>query len=58
MRAVTLDTRTLLNTLVAFQKGDFSARLPVDQTGVTGNIADTINQIFEMNSRIATSLPA
>src|ERR1700749_3010318 len=56
MRAVTLDTRTLLNTLVAFQKGDFSARLPVDQTGITGKIADTINQIFEMNSRMRDEL--
>jgi HAMP domain-containing protein/CheY-like chemotaxis protein/signal transduction histidine kinase len=56
MRAVTLDTRTLLNTLVAFQKGDFSARLPVDQTGTTGKIADTINQIFEMNSRMRDEL--
>ena len=56
MRAHNFNTTTLLNTLVAFQKGDFSARLPVDQTGVTGKIADTINQIFEMNSRMRDEL--
>ncbi len=56
MRSPTLDNRTLLNTLVAFHNGDFSARLPVDQTGITGKIADTINDIFEMNSRMRDEL--
>ena len=28
-----LDTSTLLKTLIAFKDGDFSVRLPVDQTG-------------------------
>jgi len=29
-----LDTSTLLKTLMAFRDGDFSVRLPVDQTGI------------------------
>ena len=37
---------------MAFQKGDFSARLPVDQTGLSGKIFDTVNSIFEMNDRM------
>src|SRR5579871_428458 len=47
-----LDTGLLLRILVAFQKGDFSVRLPVDQTGVPGKIFDTVNAIFEMNDRM------
>src|SRR5260370_35452350 len=48
-----LDTSTLLKTLIAFKDGDFSARLPVDQTGVAGKIADTLNEIFKLNERMA-----
>jgi HAMP domain-containing protein/CheY-like chemotaxis protein/signal transduction histidine kinase len=47
-----VDTGLLLRTLVAFQKGDFSVRMPVDQTGLSGKIADTLNAIFEMNDRM------
>src|SRR3954449_12342833 len=43
----------LLNTLVAFKEGDFSVRLPVDETGVTGKINDVLNDIFRMNSQMA-----
>jgi HAMP domain-containing protein/signal transduction histidine kinase/DNA-binding response OmpR family regulator len=50
----TLDTSTLLKTLIAFKDGDFSVRLPVDQTGVAGKIADTLNEIFKLNDRIAS----
>src|SRR3974390_1407932 len=49
-----LDTSTLLKTLIAFKDGDFSARLPVDQTGVAGKIADTLNEIFKLNERMAS----
>src|SRR5947199_2801784 len=48
-----LDTSTLLKTLIAFKEGDFSVRLPVDQTGVPGKIADTLNKIFKLNERMA-----
>ena len=49
-----LDTSTLLKTLIAFKDGDFSVRLPVDQTGVAGKIADTLNEIFKLNERMAS----
>jgi len=38
-----LDSRLLLNALVALRKGDFSVRLPSDLTGLNGKIADTLN---------------
>ncbi len=50
----TLDTSTLLKTLIAFKDGDFSVRLPVDQTGIAGKIADTLNDIFKLNERMAS----
>ena len=49
-----LDTSTLLKTLIAFRDGDFSVRLPVDQTGLAGKIADTLNDIFKLNERMAS----
>jgi HAMP domain-containing protein/signal transduction histidine kinase/CheY-like chemotaxis protein len=49
-----LDTSTLLKTLIAFKDGDFSVRLPVDQTGMAGKIADTLNDIFKLNERMAS----
>ena len=49
-----LDTSTLLKALIAFRDGDFSVRLPVDQTGVAGKIADTVNEIFKLNERMAS----
>ena len=51
-----LDQTKLLSTLVSFQKGDFSARLPVDRTGMAGKIADTLNSIFEMNQLLRDEL--
>src|SRR6185437_5010233 len=49
-----LDTRTLLKVLMAFKDGDFSVRLPVDQTGIAGKIADTLNDILKLNQRMAS----
>ena len=34
----TIDTRLLLKVLMAFKKGDFSARLPVEKTRTVGKI--------------------
>src|SRR4030095_14919780 len=45
----TLDAKQLLRVLTSFKKGDFSARLPVEQIGLTGKIYDTLNQIIELN---------
>src|SRR5437867_7738577 len=50
------DTRQLLAALMAFKRGDFSARLPEDWTGVSGKIADTFNTVIETNERMTREL--
>jgi HAMP domain-containing protein/signal transduction histidine kinase/CheY-like chemotaxis protein len=49
----THESTVLLKTLTAFRKGDFSVRMPVDWTGPGGKIADALNEILELNERMA-----
>src|SRR5215470_5544605 len=60
MRAVPvadiLDANQVLAALFAFKKGDFSVRLPVNQVGLAGKIADVLNDIFELNENMANEL--
>src|SRR5690349_14711459 len=56
MDSDTIDTRQLLRVLMAVKKGDFSVRMPSDETGIAGKIADTLNDIIEMNARLTTEL--
>src|SRR5580765_7204733 len=51
-----LDANQVLAALFAFKKGDFSVRLPVNQVGLAGKIADVLNDIFELNENMATEL--
>src|SRR5205809_108340 len=51
-----LDTKRLLTALVAFKRGDFSARLPDDWTGVAGKIADVFNELIRTNKRMTHEL--
>ncbi len=51
-----LDAKQLLRTLTAVKKGDFSVRMPIDETGIAGKIADTLNDIIERNERMAAEL--
>src|SRR5256884_7089541 len=51
-----LDTKQLLAALMAFKRGDFSARLPENWTGVPGKIADTFNLVIESNERMTREL--
>src|SRR5258708_28866521 len=50
--APTLDPRQLLKALRAFKKGDFSVRLPLDLTGIGGEIAATFNDVVELNDQM------
>jgi signal transduction histidine kinase/HAMP domain-containing protein/ActR/RegA family two-component response regulator len=50
------DTGQLLSALMAFKRGDFSARLPENWTGVPGKIADTFNAVIEANERMTREL--
>src|ERR671912_479369 len=51
-----LDPKQLLKALRAFRKGDFSARLPLDLTGLDGEIAEAFNDIAELNQNLSREL--
>jgi HAMP domain-containing protein/signal transduction histidine kinase/CheY-like chemotaxis protein len=51
-----LDATVLLNALTALKKGDFSVRLPLDWNGLHGKVADTFNEVVELNQRMASEL--
>ena len=46
----------ILQTLLSVRNGDFSVRLPVVWTGLTGRIADTFNEIVGANQQMALEL--
>ncbi len=48
--------RQLLVALTALKKGDFSVRLPIEWEGVSGKIADTFNEVIELNDKMAKEL--
>jgi HAMP domain-containing protein/signal transduction histidine kinase/ActR/RegA family two-component response regulator len=50
------DAKQVLSALMAFKRGDFSARLPDDWTGVFGKIADTFNDVIGTNERMTREL--
>ncbi|AKH38868.1 MULTISPECIES: response regulator [Nitrosomonas] len=51
-----LDVRLLLKVLTALKKGNFVIRMPSDWTGLPGKIADTLNDIIEINQQMARGL--
>jgi HAMP domain-containing protein/signal transduction histidine kinase/CheY-like chemotaxis protein len=51
-----LDTRELLKALRAFKKGDFSVRLPLDLSGIDGDVAGAFNDVVELNESMAQEL--
>src|SRR5258708_22469658 len=42
-----IDADRVLSALIALNKGDFGARLPVGWTGIAGKVADTFNDLAE-----------
>ncbi|WP_194721275.1 HAMP domain-containing protein [Noviherbaspirillum malthae] len=51
-----LDVKVLLTTLKSLKKGDFTARMPTDWTGLAGKVADTLNDIIETNQQMAEGI--
>ncbi|MBI2380529.1 MAG: HAMP domain-containing protein [Gammaproteobacteria bacterium] len=45
-----LDLKALLATLTAYKNGDFSVRMPGDLTGLSGKIADTLNEVIDISA--------
>jgi HAMP domain-containing protein/signal transduction histidine kinase/CheY-like chemotaxis protein len=44
-----IDSKLLLQVLTEVKSGNFSVRLPVDETGMYGKICDTLNEIIALN---------
>ena len=51
-----LDQALLLQVLLDVRAGDFSARMPLDLTGVPGKLADALNEIIAANEHLAAEL--
>src|SRR6266536_1770617 len=51
-----LDNKQLPAALMAFKRGDFTARLPDDWIGLGGKIADAFNEVIDTNQRMAREL--
>src|SRR5438876_1138056 len=51
-----LDKRELLKVLTAFKRGNFSVRMSVETTGLAGKIADTLNEVLELNEKMTREL--
>jgi HAMP domain-containing protein/signal transduction histidine kinase/CheY-like chemotaxis protein len=51
-----LDSKQLLAALTAFKRGDFSAQLPDDWTGIAGKVADSFNEVIQINQRLTQEL--
>src|SRR5262245_1321696 len=49
----TIDVRLLLRFLSDFKRGDFTTRLPAEQTGLIGKIYDSLNDVIDLNDRMA-----
>ena len=51
-----VDLKQILRALQAVRDGNFAVRLPADQTGLAGKIADTFNEMVSCNERLAQEL--
>src|SRR4051812_18985956 len=50
------ELQELLRVILGIREGDFSMRLPGHWTGLTGKIADAVNDVVAANERMATQL--
>src|SRR2546423_4126085 len=55
-RATGLDKKELLNALLAFKRGDFSVRLDTRAKGLDAKIAETFNDVVEVNQHMSKEL--
>ncbi|MGZ8707564.1 MAG: HAMP domain-containing protein, partial [Gaiellaceae bacterium] len=51
-----VDTTVLLSVLSHVKAGDFSARMPLDWTGVAGKVADGLNDVIMANQALGSEL--
>jgi len=50
------EARLLLAALISLRQGDSSVRLPADWDGMPGKLAETFNEVVELNERMAEEL--
>jgi HAMP domain-containing protein/signal transduction histidine kinase/CheY-like chemotaxis protein len=51
-----VDARPLLKALKQMKRGDFTVRLPLDQLGLGGELADAFNDVAELDERLILEL--
>jgi HAMP domain-containing protein/CheY-like chemotaxis protein/signal transduction histidine kinase len=51
-----VDARPLLRAMRLLKRGDFSVRLPLEQTGLPGDLAEVFNEVVEHNERLTAEL--
>jgi signal transduction histidine kinase/HAMP domain-containing protein/ActR/RegA family two-component response regulator len=51
-----VDAKTLLDVLAQVKSGDFTARMPLDWTGVAGKVADGLNDVIISNQSFGHEL--
>ncbi len=51
-----VDGRVLLSVLARVKEGDFTARMPLEWTGVAGKVADGLNDVIIANQALGTEL--
>jgi methyl-accepting chemotaxis protein len=56
LAAEPIDAKKLFRVLSAYERGDFSVRMPVDQVGITGKVYDALNHVIDLNERLAKEL--
>jgi len=54
--ADTIDVKVLLQFLAQVKAGDFTARMPLEWTGVAGKVADGLNEVIIANEAIGAEL--
>src|SRR5687767_13534014 len=54
--AAGMNSRLLLSALTEIKKGNFTVRMPEQQAGQVGKIYDTVNDVIELNERLAKEL--
>jgi signal transduction histidine kinase/CheY-like chemotaxis protein/HAMP domain-containing protein len=54
--AKSVDTTALLHVLAQVKNGDFTARMPLEWTGVAGRVADDLNEVIIANQTLETEL--
>ena len=51
-----VDAKVLLEVLSQVKSGDFTARMPLEWTGVAGKVADCLNEVIISNQALEAEL--